>query len=73
MCSEYYCTMVYNVEYHTTIILYSSNDGRLEYSYNLIFSFGIQFFNSAGFFSVEAESNGTQKLVFGTIITDPEH
>ena len=49
MCSEYYCTMVYNVE--------CSNDGQLAYSYNLIFSLGIQFFNSASFFAVEAELN----------------
>jgi len=41
--------------------------------YNLIFSFGIQFFNSADFFGVKAELNGTQKLVFGMIITDPEN
>ena len=39
----------------------------------MISSFGIQFLNSAGFFGVEAELNSTQKLVFGMIITDPEH
>jgi len=39
----------------------------------VIFSFGIQFFNSAGFFGVEAELNSMQKLVFGLIITDLEH
>ena len=39
----------------------------------MIFSFGIQFFNSVGFFGVEAELNGTQKVFFGMIITDPEH
>jgi len=73
MCSEYYCAMVYNVEYHTLLSLSSSNDGRLAYSYNLIFSFGIQFFNSASFFSVESELNCMQKLVFGIIITDLKH
>ena len=29
------------------------------------------YFNSAGFFGVEAELNGTQELVFGMIIIDP--
>jgi len=75
MRSEYYCTMVYNVEYHTLLSFYkvAMTTGRLAYSYNLIFSFEIQFFNSAGLFGVEAELNGTQKLVFGIFITDPEH
>ena len=29
--------------------------------------------NTASFFGVKAELNGTQKLIFGMIITDPEH
>jgi len=48
------------------LYIYTHINQELTYSYNLIFSFG-------DFFGVEAELNGTQKLVFGIIITDPEH
>ena len=70
MCSEYYCTMVYNVEYHTLLSFYKVAMMDDWHILTIWFSVLEYKFSTVPAFS---QSYSMQKLVFGMIITDPEH